>query len=165
MDLEHLLDRSRALERRASALYRRFAAAARRHPEVCALWTRMAREEEGHADVLDEVRADVRLRGSSRTSLQGWDEAIAEVEERLLMAERLGAGATTAQHLAAALDLEMTELDGLRLALIAAAKTAARAEQTAHAEYLADAAERLTDDPQVRLQVALVRARARMQRV
>lgn len=164
MELELILDRCHALEQRAAAAYRSFAAAARGQPEVCALWTRLAREEEAHARSIATTRADLRLGGRSRASVHGWEEALAEIEACLAVAERLGAGATTPQQLAAALDLEMTELDALRHSLLATAHAPEPGDQNDHAEHLADVAETLTDDPQVRLQVALLRARARIQR-
>ena len=164
MKLELILDRCHALEQRAASAYRSFAAAARGQPEVCALWTRLAREEEEHAKSIAVARADLRLGGRSRASVHGWEEAIAEIEARLVAAERLGAGATTAQQLAAALDIEMSELDVLRHALLATVHAPAHEGQAGHAERLADAAAALTDDPQVLLQVALLRARARIRR-
>ena len=118
MELERILDRCHALEQRAAAAYRSFAAAARGTPEVCALWTRLAREEEEHARSIATIRTDIRLGGGSRATVHGWEEALTEIEARLAVAERLGAGATTPQQLAAALDIEMTELDALRHALL-----------------------------------------------
>ena len=56
MELERILDRCHALEQRAAAAYRSFAAAARGTPEVCALWTRLAREEEEHARSIATIR-------------------------------------------------------------------------------------------------------------
>jgi rubrerythrin len=164
MQLELILDRCRALEERAAAVYRSFAATTRAQPDVCALWTDMAREEEQHARSITTARGRLRLQGSSRASVEGWEEAIAAVEERLAIAERLPGGSTTAEQLSAALDLEMTELESLRHTTLDAARLPERSDQTRHAERLADAAERLTEDPQVRLQVALLRARTRLQR-
>jgi rubrerythrin len=164
MELEQILDRCLGLERRAATAYRRFAAAARAQPNVCALWTEMAREEEEHAQSIVTVATDLRQRGRSRMSVDGWNEALEEIETRLAIAEQLPAGATTAQQLAAALELEMTELDTLRHLLLTTAHAPVSGEQNGHAERLADAAETLTDDAQVRLQVALLRARARLKR-
>ena len=163
MQLEEILDRCRALEERSAAVYRRFASLSRSQPKLCALWTRLAREEEEHAQSVSIARADLRMRGSSRTSLQGWAEALGEIDARLAIAEQLQAGATTAQQLAAALDLEMTELEVLRRTILTTAEAPPAENQTGHAERLADAAEALTDDAQVRLQVALLRARARLE--
>jgi rubrerythrin len=162
MELEDILDRCHGLEDRAAAVYRRFASVSRSQPKVCALWTRLAREEEEHARSVAIARAELRMQGSSRTSVHGWAEALAEIEARLEIAEQLPAGATTAEQLAAALDVEMTELDALRHALLKTADASPSEHQAGHAEGLADAAETLTDDPQVRLQVALLRARARL---
>jgi rubrerythrin len=163
MQLETMLDRCQALEERAAAVYRGFAAATRAQPEVCTLWTDMAREEEEHARSITRARGRLRLEGSSRASVEGWAEAMAAVEDRLAVAERLRAGSTVPQQLAAALDLEMTELEALRRVALDAARAPEQKDQAAHAEHLADVAEQLTDDPQVRLQVALLRARTRLQ--
>ena len=162
MQLEEILDQCQVLEQRAASIYRRFASVSRAQPKVCALWTGLAREEEGHAQSISIARADLRMRGSSRTTIQGWAEALEEIDARLAVAEQLPAGAPTAQRLAAALDLEMTELDALRLAILTTAEASPPEDQAGHADRLADAAEALTDDSQVRLQVALLRARARL---
>jgi rubrerythrin len=165
MQLERVLDRCHGLEARAAAVYRTFAAAARGDPVVCALWTDLAREEEQHARSIDAARSRLRRAGGTPTSIDGWEEALGVIEDRLLVAERLGAsGATTAQQFAAALDVEMTEIEALRQVALAAADVPELEEQSGHAERLAEAAEALTDDPQVRLQAALLRARTRVQR-
>ena len=43
-----MLDRCCGFEIRSAALYRNFAAGARDQPDLCALWTAMAREEDDH---------------------------------------------------------------------------------------------------------------------
>lgn len=163
MQLDPILDRCHRLEQRAAAVYRTFAASARPQPEICALWTELAREEEQHAASIAHARARLRLGGDPRTSIDGWEDGLAEVEERLAVAERLGASASLAQQLAAALDLEMTEVDTFRHVVLAAAHAPEPGEQVSHAERLAEAAESLTADPQVLLQVALLRARTRIE--
>lgn len=162
MQIEAMLDRCERLEQRAAALYRGFASSTREEPRLCALWTDLAREEEEHARSIAAARARLRMKGEWRMWLDGWEEALAGVEERLGAAERLGPGATDVQQLTAALDLEMTELEAFRRVLLAAARTPDPGAPERHAELLADAAERLTDDPQVRLQAALLRARVRV---
>jgi rubrerythrin len=164
MELEQLLDRCHGLERRAAALYRSFGAATRDDPKLCALWTELARQEEEHAASIERARTHLRVQGMSRTALDGWEETLAEVEERLAVGERLGGSATPARQFAAALDIEMTELDALRGVALAAAHEPAPTEQEDHAERLARVAESLSQDPQVRLQAALLRARARLGR-
>jgi rubrerythrin len=164
MELERILDRCHGLEQRAAAAYRTFAASARGQTEACALWTELAREEEQHARSIATARRALALGGKSRAAIDGWEEVLAEAEDRLAVAERLGAGGTTAQQLAAALDVEMTELEALRHVVLAAARAPESNGQVRHTERLADAAAALTDDPQVRLQVALLRTRARLQR-
>jgi rubrerythrin len=166
--LEHLyrmLDHCRALEERAAALYRAFslAARARGDPGLCALWTALAREEEEHAHTLAAARADLTVVEGWRTLVEGWDEAVRETEECLAAAERLGAGASPDEQLASALALEMTEIDTLRHALLTASNhPEARAASAAHAERLASAAVRSSDDPRVRLEAALLLARSRL---
>jgi rubrerythrin len=163
MRLEPILARCEGLEERAAAVYRAFAASARERPELCALWTDMAREEEQHAASIARARDRLRLSADPRLAIDGWEEAIAEVAERLGAAERLGIGASPAEQLAAALDLEMTEVDAMRHVILTAAHSPDEPAQESHASRLASAAEALTNDPQVRLQVALLRARTRLQ--
>lgn len=163
MDLDRLLERARRLEERAAALYRSWATAARQNPDACALWTALAREEEDHARSLRRAAEHLRTRTGWRTRVDGWAEALAEVEARLDEAERLGPLARTERQLAAALALEDTEIDPLRHLLLELSDGAEpQPDGGAHARRLADAAERLCDDPDVHLQAALVRTRARL---
>jgi rubrerythrin len=163
MDLESILNRCHRLEQRAASLYRSFAARSRANPAICTLWTGLAREEEEHARSISEARAHLRPRTKEQGSIDGWDTALAEVEHRLDLCERLGADTPLAQQLSGALELELTALEAARQAVLAAARAPDPDRQHEHAEHLAAAAVRLTDDPQVRLQVALLRARARLQ--
>jgi rubrerythrin len=164
VDLERMMDRSLALERRAAAVYRSFATASRGDPDMCAVWTDLAGEEDAHARSVETARRHLREQGMSHVSIDGWQEALTESEERLTRAEQLGAGATREQRLAAALDLEITELDAFRKVLLAAAHESPATEQDDHAERLARVAEKVTDDPQVGLKSALLRAEARLRR-
>lgn len=154
-----MLERCRRLEERAAAVYRSYAAAARTDPALCALWTALAREEEEHTESLSQARTQMEPTAGGRTWLEGWDEALGAVDVCLTAAERLGADALSARQLSAALELEMTELEAIRHVLLAACPTPYAAGPDQHAVRLADAAQRLSDDPQVRLQVALFRAR------
>jgi hypothetical protein len=162
MRFDEMLDRCRRLEERASAVYRAYAASSRTDPVLCALWTSLAREEEGHADGIALVQSRPASRADSLTRLDGWTEALATVEQRLTVAEGLEPGATRNRQLSAALDLEMTELEALRHILLTASGQAEIDAAPAHAERLADAAVRLSNDPHVRLQAALLRARVRL---
>jgi hypothetical protein len=56
VELDDMLDRCCGLETRSAALYRSFAAAALDQPDLCALWTALAREEDEHASILDAAR-------------------------------------------------------------------------------------------------------------
>ena len=162
MQLGPMLERCRRLEERAAGLYRSFAAGSRSDPRLCALWIEMAREEEQHARSIETTEDGLRVEDGWRTSLDGWEEALVEVEERLGAAERLGSGATASEQLSAALELEMSELDALRRVLLAVTGRPDRSDPGRHAEHLAEMAEPLTEDPHVRLQAALLRARARL---
>jgi len=164
-ELTAILDRCHGLEQRAAAVYRSYATACRDRPDACALWTGLAREEEGHARSVATARLRVPPPAVERTTLEGWEAALAEVDERLGIAERLGADASLDARLSAALELEMSALEAARHAALAAARAPEPDDQAAHAERLAAAAERLSDDPQVGLQVALMRARARLRRI
>src|SRR5262245_42370871 len=157
MDFGTMLDRCRALEARSAALYRRFAAAGRADPDRCAFWTGLARDEEGHARSLDDLRGRLPVVEGWRTHMVGWDDAVRGVEATLAAAEGLPGDADMALQLGAALDLELTEIEPLRLALLAAGHRPERLTED-HALRLADAAERYCDDPHVRLQAALIRA-------
>jgi rubrerythrin len=162
IELERILDRCRAFEDWAAAVYRTYAASSRDVPELCALWTAMAREEEDHSRSLLAAKRRLAPREGWRTQLEGWNEALHEIETRLRAAEQQH-GATADQQLAAALDLEMSELDTLRQTLLAVSHTdPPRSGQDEHLERLAEAAERHSTDPHVRLQAALLRARARV---
>lgn len=162
MDLDGMLTRAKRLEQRAAGVYRSYAAASRPDPAVCALWTSLAREEEEHAHSIDRARAHLEPTAGWRTWIDGWDQALAEVEERLATAEQLCSEATLAARLSAALELEMSELDAFRRVLLAACEAPDADGSIEHAVRLADAANRLSDDPQVRLQSALLRARTRL---
>jgi rubrerythrin len=165
MHLDPMLARCQWLEERAAAAYRSFAATARSTPSLCALWTALAREEEEHARSLVTASASLRLKGTAhQPRLDGWEPAMDEVERCLRTAEELGPGASTDRQLAAALDLEMTELEALRHALLAAGEHPVVAEPTAHALRLAEAAGGFSNDPHVALQAALLRARVRLQK-
>jgi hypothetical protein len=98
---------------------------------------------------------------AARTRIDGWEEALEEVE-RCLAVEDPGPGASVEQQLSMALDLEMTELEALRRALLAATNQPEGADPTEHAVRLAGAAVTFSSDPHVGLQAALLRARARM---
>ena len=162
MKLDAILERCRRLEERASALYRSYAAASRNDPALCALWTALAREEEAHAHSIAAARAGLEPTAAWRTWLEGWEEALAEVEHRLADAEGVVPDASRDRKLSAALELEMSELEALRHVVMVACRAPDTAPPDEHALRLADVAERVSDDSQVRLQAALLRARTRL---
>lgn len=163
MILADMLTRSRAAEEAAATLYRRWAAAARNDPRLCALWTALARDEEAHGRAIATAQRDLPVVSGWRTRVDGWRESLDTIEERLRAAERLAPDAGVEQQLGAALELELTEMDALRLLLLDLTGAPPPVEdEDSHACRLADAASALTADPGVGLQAALLRARARM---
>jgi hypothetical protein len=58
----------------------------------------------------------------------------------------------------------MTELEALRHVVLAACRAPDAEPPGEHVLHLADVAERLSDDSQVRLQAALLRARTRLEK-
>jgi rubrerythrin len=155
MELADLLDRCYGLETRAAALYRRFAEGACQHPELQAVWVAMAREEDQHALTIGDARDHLPTAEGWASHLSArWDAVVCDVETKLVEAERL-AGGTDDQQLAAALDLELTEIDALHGLL------APRPIDETHAVRLADAAERFGAASHVRRRADLLRARAR----
>jgi rubrerythrin len=161
MDLERLLGRCQTLEERAATLYRGWAARTRDVPSLCSLWTAMAREEEEHARSLRVALRSPTPSSRGCVDVAGWEDAIAAVEERLIAAEGLGEGAAADQMLASALELEMTELETMRRALVA---LAGRPERNGadHAVGFAREATRLSRDPHVGLLARLLEAETKV---
>jgi hypothetical protein len=162
MQLDVTLDRCRRLEERAAAVYRSYATSARTDPPLCALWTTLAREEEAHARALATAHSNLASLADRQTRLDGWEEALREVELCLSVAEALGPAATMKQQLSAALDLELTEFEALRHFLLAVSNEPDVDSTANHAALLAERAAHLSTDPHVRLQAALLLARARV---
>ena len=162
MDLKDTLDRCCDFETRAAALYRNFAAGASDQPDLCALWTAMAGDEDDHARLLNDTRDHLPTIEAWVTRLSGrWDEVVRDVETKLFEAERLSRGAGVDQQLAAALELEITEIEQLGQMLVAVSRRRPpRPIVEIHALRLADAAERFSAHPHVRQLATLLRARA-----
>lgn len=160
--LDDGLDRCCALEARSAALYRSFAAGGRDQPDLCALWTAMAREEDNHVRILDATRRHLpTIEGWVTQLADRWGEVVREVERKLSVAERLPRSANVDKRLAAALQLELTEFEPLRQMVMALSqRRPPRPIAQDHALRLIDAAERLSTDPQVRQLAALLRDRA-----
>jgi rubrerythrin len=161
MELERLLERCRGMEDRAASLYRGWAASVREEPALCSLWTAMAREEEEHARSLRVALRSPAPANRGCIDVAGWEDAIAAVEERLIAAERLGEEVTADHMLAAALELEMTELDTMRRALAALAGRPVR-DNGDHAAELAHQATRLSRDPHVAVLADLLLAETKL---
>jgi len=161
MRVGEMLDRCIGLERRAAEMYRRFAAQSSPGDELHGLWLRLASEEDEHAAAIG--RAIAAPAGAEQSRIDGWTEAVEEAERVLGEAE----AATTSSRddrLALALDLERTEIDTLREALLALAGQAdPGAHATSrHAAELAEVATRCSTDARVQLKAALVRAHERL---
>ena len=113
MTLGELLARCKSFEERAAGVYRKYAARNRRDPDSCALWTALARDEDSHAALLARAGSWLDPATGWHTKMDGWDEALQEIAERLSEAERPDVGADLERQLVAALALERTELDTL----------------------------------------------------
>jgi len=161
MDLGEMLDRCRALECRSAALYRSFAAAAHDQPELSAFWTDMARDEDQHSRILDEARARLPTVDAWLTHISvKWPEVVRDVGTQLSTAELLTGGTDTDEQLAAALELEMTELEPLRQMLVSVSRhRPPRPVGEVHALRLVEGAERFSSDSRVRQLAALLRSR------
>lgn len=158
-----MLARCSALESRAAALYRQWAAASREDPGLCDLWTSLAREEEEHAQAIHSSYLGTAQETGWRTQIDGWEDAVREIDVRLADAERLGQTSSLDQQLAAALSLEMTEIDALRhLLLTVTGHHDPEPDPEAHAARLARAAEDRSADPHVRVLAALLLTRSRL---
>jgi rubrerythrin len=160
MNLDWLLVRCRGAEARAAELYRTFAARTRHDPDVCALWTALARDEESHANAIARASSWLDPAQGWHTTLDGWEEELAEIDRRLAEAERPEIGADVDRQLVAALALERTELDTLYhrlLALLPAAQRPGDPEQ--HTASLLALAARRSANPSVAFEAALLRAR------
>ena len=156
-----MLDRCCGFETRSAALYRSFAASTRDQPDLRALWTAMAQEEDDHARILNDTRRHLPTMEAWTTQLSTrWDKVAHEIEKKLYEAERLAGDVSADEQLIAALELEMTEIEPLRQMLIAVShRRPPRPIAEDHALLLADAAERFSAQPEVRRQAALLRAR------
>jgi hypothetical protein len=120
--MKDTLDRCCDFETRSAALYRSFAAGVSDQPDLCALWTAMAGDEADHARLLHDTRHRLPTSEGWVTHLSGrWDKVVREVETKLSEAERLSRTASVDQQLAAALELEMTEIEPLCQMLVAVA--------------------------------------------
>ncbi len=163
MRLVDLLDRSEALEERAAALYRGFAATQIDDAELAALWTVLAAEEDAHAGSIRDVRSKLTPGERDLSGVSGCEEALMDIAERLWRAEALRPDATPDRRFSAALDIELSELESLRqLALHASGTAGTLSTDQTHLRRLADTARRRSRDGHVRLAAALLLARERL---
>jgi len=158
--LVDLIQRCLTFEERAAALYRGFVAAQLDDPELAALWTALAADEDEHARSIRAVQDELMSGKRDPAPVAGYEEALADVADRLRHAETLEADATPDRRFAAALDLELSELEALRrLCLRPSGEPAA---DHSHLHRLADAAMRRSRNGHVRLAAALLLARDRL---
>jgi rubrerythrin len=163
MQLLELLARSQALEKRAAAMYRDFAAADLADPDLAALWTTMAAEENAHAHSIEVALGTLDSRGGTLTAIEGCEQTLADIAERLGQAERLPADATADRRFTAALDLELSELEALRrLALEASHVAPVVPPEEGHLHRLGTVAMQRSRAGHVRLAAALLLARQRL---
>jgi len=154
-----MLAAGRAYEERAASIYRGFAERMRAEPEAHALWSALARDEEEHAGTLARASQAIAPTEGWRVQLDGWREALAEIDARMAAAESPEVGSDLDRQLAVALALERSELDPLYHQLTEAAGM--RAGGNGHVARLLAVAETRAD-PAVRMQAALLRARRRL---
>jgi hypothetical protein len=158
-----LLDRCLAFEERAAAVYRRFAAARLDDAELAALWTGLAADEDEHARTIRDARDSLAPGQSDLIAVGGCEAACAGVGARLDHAESLDATASPSRQLAAALDIELSEIEALRrLALQASGRHSGPTPDRSHLHRLADTARRRSQDGHVRLAAVLLLARERL---
>jgi rubrerythrin len=163
MRLADLLDRSCALEERAATLYRRFSATQLDDPELAALWTALAAEENAHARSIRDAWSQLTPAERDLSAVAGCEAALTDIAERLRHAEALGPDATPDRRFSAALDIELSELESLRqLALHASGIPGTPPADHSHLHRLADMARQRSRDGHVRLGAALLLARERL---
>jgi hypothetical protein len=162
MQLADVLEVCSRMEARAAAVYRAFAACMRAEPQVAALWEAMAAEEDQHAASIGSARFELPSTCGWRVRMDGWEESIGAITASLDRAERLPADASIDQQLAAAFDVEMSEMEALRHAALAAGRQRYDGGGGDHLARLADVAAQRSSDPHVLMQATLARARARV---
>ena len=157
------LARCQKFEERAAALYRSFAAAHLDDRELAALWTALAADEDEHARSIREAQDGLTSQERDSTAVEGCEAALADVDDRLRHADSLGTDITPDRRLAAALDLELSELEALRrLCLHASGVTCTTTAEHSHLRRLADTAMRRSHAGNVRLTAAVLLARYRL---
>jgi rubrerythrin len=160
VQLLELLARSQALEKRAAAMYRTFAATDLADPDLAALWTALAAEEDAHASSIEGALGTLDTRDETLTAIEDCEQALADIAERLWYAERLPEDATADRRFTAALDIELSELTALRrLAVDASPGVPIVPPETRHLHRLGETAMKRSSDAHVRLAAALLLAR------
>jgi hypothetical protein len=163
MRLIDLLDHAERLEKRAAALYRRFAAMQLDDPDLASLWAALATEEDAHAASVRDARSRLTPCERDLSDVSGCEAALTDIAERLRRAEALPPDATEDRRFSAALDIELSELESVRqLALHASGIPGTAPTDQSHVHHLADTARQRSRDDHVRLGAALLLARERL---
>jgi rubrerythrin len=165
MTLGEVVAHCRSFEERAASVYRSYAARSRHDPDSCALWTALARDEESHAALLGRAGSWLDPATGWHTSVDGWDEALQEIGERLTEAERPEIGADVDRQIVAALALERTEIDTLFHRLLVLLPAAERPhDRDDHTAPLLALAARHAANRSVAFEAALLQARQSLRR-
>jgi hypothetical protein len=161
--LVDLLARCPKFEERAAVLYRSFAAAHLDDRELAALWTALAADEGEHARSIRDAEDGLTAQERASTTVEGCEAALEDVADQLRHADSLGTHITPDRRLAAALDLELSELEALRqLCLHASGVSCTKIAEHSHLRRLADTATRRSHAGNVRLAAAVLLARDRL---
>jgi hypothetical protein len=150
------------MEERAAALYRRFAREARPESPYAPLWQEMAREEDEHAAGVLDASWTLPSHQGWRVNLEGWTDAMREIELRLERAEQLPPTASDDDRVSAALEIELGEMDALRHAAIGAACGQRPDDDDDHLSRLAETAAAASSDGHVLALANIARARRRL---
>ncbi len=162
MQLSDVLVSCGRMEERAAALYRRFAREAGSHSPYAPLWEDMAREEDQHAAGVHAAVMTMPSNYGWRVRLDGWTDAMEAITAALDRAEALPPTASDDERAAAALDVELGEMDALRHAAVAAASRRAPEADVDHVSRLADAALAHSSDPHLLALADIARVRRRL---
>jgi hypothetical protein len=152
-------ERLQKLDERAALVYGTYAQGVARCPELYALWEDVARYKEERARALGEPR-DEPGGPPAEAVCDGAEEALADLEARLLAAERLTGKGSVDGRLMAALDIEVIELEVRRRISLAYSEEEER-QGLAIAVRLASMVPRYGDEVHLFLEAAQLIARAR----
>ncbi|MDF1563665.1 MAG: ferritin family protein [Deltaproteobacteria bacterium] len=116
-----LLERAIALEERAGTIYEDLSGRFSDRPEVAAFFAGLAREEEGHAELLRLCRAAAERSGWQEASFTPWRASIPKLEEELEAAEiQVREAETLDEVFSLVLELEASEINDVFEAVVKA---------------------------------------------